>query len=117
MLRRSDFARVQSRVYPDDGLTLLGELARFGFIRLAQRQAAADPAVEVELLEIFRRRDVGDVHRLAHRRLAEFDQQDAIRGAGQLLEVGDELVVVGELIVVSGRESEVLLGSWYSRVA
>ena len=52
--------------------------ARFGFVRLAQRQAAADPAVEVELLEILRRRDVGDVHRLAHGRLAEFGEQDAV---------------------------------------
>src|SRR5262245_25391543 len=117
MLRRSDFAGVQAGVDPDDCLALPGELARFGFIRLAQRQAAADPAVEIELFEILRRRDVGDIHRLSHRCLAEFGQYNAVRSAGQLLEVGDDFVVVGELVVVSGSEAEVLLGRGYSRVA
>src|SRR5262249_59715785 len=49
--------------------------------------------------------------------LAEFGKQDAIRGARQLLEVGDDLVVVGELVVVTGREAKVLFGRRHSRVA
>src|SRR5215467_5143015 len=62
-----------------------------------------------EPLQVFRRGDEGDVHRLAEGSLTEFGKADAIAGSGELLEVAENLSGIGQLEIVAWGEAEVFL--------
>ena len=107
------FGGVHAGVDPDEDFALLGDLGGFVLGGEAEGHAAVPFLVLVELADVFLRADEGDVHGFAGGRFAVLDQLEAGRGLFELLVVGDDVVVVGELVVGTGAVAEVLGGSGY----
>ncbi len=112
LLRAEHFAGVQPAVDPDHGLAFARERLRLLVGEpLGEGEPARDLPDSAQVPVVLGRRDDRHQMRPAFRRLADLLQHHAIRFAIELLPVGGELLVGGELIVVAEVEAELLLRS------
>ncbi len=116
VLRPRHFGRVEAAVDPHDGLALFRQGACPRLVHPAR-----DGELPRDLLEpgpvpdVGLARDGGEDHRPALAALADLLDDDAVRGGIELVEVLDDLLVAGELVVVAGREPEDVLRLRHSR--
>src|SRR5205807_7030192 len=75
-----------------------------------------DLAIAIELLQIFRRRYEGHVHRPAERTFTKLHYSYSIAGCLQFAEVAVDLVCIGQLVIVARRKSEMFLWDWNGRI-
>ena len=96
----------------DDGFALMGQSLRlFVGEAAALSQAARNVLVLVELREILRGGDDGDLPIQASRGLADGDQLDAIGNGGQLVKIIARFIVIGQIEIVAGFMAEDGFGS------
>ena len=108
-LRSNDAYRtaLQSATDVDEYLAFGGEPARLGVGETGgMGDALGDLLEAVELRQVFRGRDDRERPRMAGGRLPDVHELDAVRDGRELLEVGDGLVICGELEVRADREAE-----------
>ena len=111
LMRADDFRRVQAAVDPDDRLAFFRQCARLRLVDApGPVQLLRDLLVAIELLEVLRRGDDRGEMRPALFGLADLDDLHPGGFLVDLLPVGLELIVGGELIVVADVEAEVLFG-------
>src|SRR5207237_9577259 len=110
LVRAEHFGCVQAAVDPDDRLALLREPAwlvlRHAF---GDAELARDLLVAIELLEVLWSGDDRHQLRPSFSRLADVDDPHPVGFFVELLPVGDELGIGGELVIVADVESEKLL--------
>ena len=110
-LRVADFRRVDRAVEEVKRASLLREPFR---LRVRQPAGIREPPVDrdqpIEFRKVFRRADRRQHVRIAHRRLAELLEPDAIRRRGEVLEVLDDLRIARQLAVGADVETEELVG-------
>ena len=94
----------------DDGLAVGGQLLGFGRVDLALGQLAGDGRVFFHVLQIGFVGDHGHEQVVAQGGLAQGDGPDARRFLGQQLEIGLDLVVVGQVAVAARLEAQELVG-------
>ena len=111
LMGADDFRRVQAAVEPDDRLSFFRQCARLRLVDApGPVQLLRDLLVAIELLEVLRRGDDRREMRPALFGLADLHDLHPGRFLVDLLPVGLELIVGGELIVVADVEAEVLFG-------
>ena len=71
-----------------------------------EREPLVDIAKLLQPLEVVRRRDEGHVHRASERALSNLPHLDARRRGRELLQVIDELLVIHQLAVGAGHETD-----------
>ena len=103
LLRAGNFGGVQPAVDVDDGLAFARQrLGLFVGEPPALGQAARDVLIFVELRQILRRRNDGNLPIQAAGGLADRDQFDAIGNCRQFVEIVARFVVVGKIEIVAG---------------
>ncbi|MNQ42812.1 hypothetical protein D3C85_565210 [compost metagenome] len=106
-LGRDGLGRVQTAVDPDHGLALGGHGAGFVFgDAFSLGEATRDLLIAVQVGQVLRRRDDGDILGAALGGLADLDQLHPVRLAGQGLQIGFPLGVVDQVIVGPDVEPE-----------
>ena len=111
LVRADDLGRVQAAVDPDDRLAFLRQRPRLLLAEAAGLvQLLRDLLVAIELREILGRGDDRGQVRAAFFGLADLDDLHPRGFLVELLPVGLELIVGGELVVVADVEAEMLLG-------
>ncbi|MNS72220.1 hypothetical protein D3C72_1056220 [compost metagenome] len=99
-LGRDGLGRVQTAVDPDHGLALGGHGAGLFLVdTLGLGQTTRDLLIAVQVGQVLRRRDDGDILGAALGRLADLDQLHPVRLAGQGLQIGFPLGVVDQVVV------------------
>ena len=107
VLGAGEFRRVQPAVDVDERLAFTRQPPRVLIGQaFGMRQPARDLAVAVDALEVLLRRHQREVIGPPLRRRAGLDQLHVVRGRVDLLEVVDDLVVGGELVVGARLEAE-----------
>ncbi len=110
-LRGADLGRVDVARHQDDELGGTEDLVALG----RRRDAALEVEPTLELLDPVdvsqrvRRADLDGDEAVASGRLPQFADPDARRALGHRLQVGDDLVPAGQLVVGADREAEELL--------
>ena len=111
-----DLAGVQAAGDQDDGLAFLGQPGGLiGRQRPRIAQLLEDIAVAIKLGQVLFRGDHGHDDRLLHRAFADGQELEPRRFLGQQLEIGFDLVVVGQLGVGADLEAQEFLGRGLSR--
>ena len=106
-LGRDGLGRVQTAVDPDHGLALGGHGAGLFFgDAFSLGEATRDLLIAVQVGQVLRRRDDGDILGAALGRLADLDQLHPVRLAGQGLQIGFPLGVVDQVVVGADRVAE-----------
>src|SRR5262249_12064380 len=102
MLAACYLGRMQSAIEVNDGFTLAGERPRvFVFESAPERQAARDVLVSIDLREILRRGNQGDLPVEAPCGSTYRDQLDSIGARGQLAEVLARFIITSQIEVVA----------------
>ena len=103
VLRAGHFVGVQAAIDVHDHLGRARQFLRLVVVQIGGvGQSSGNLFGLVQLGQVLRRRDDGDLDVLAFGGLAHGEHLDAVRGRGQRVEVANRVFVVGEVEVVAG---------------